>query len=181
MTNINNRAVFLDRDGVINEIVFHDGEKPSSPWRFEEFKLVAGIEKPLGELSSMGYYLFIISNQPDISRGYIEEGTTEKINEMLYELFPIQDIMVCPHDDRDKCTCRKPKPGMLMDLSKKWKVDLIRSFLIGDNWKDIDAGKAAGCITLLIDKPYNQSVKVDYRVESLEDAVVLIRKIGGDL
>lgn len=179
MTELRNRAIFLDRDGVINEIVFHEGKKPSSPWKFEEFKLVAGIEKPLWELSSMGYYLFIISNQPDISRGYIEAGVTEKINEMLYELFPIQDIMVCPHDDHHNCSCRKPKPGMLIELSKKWDIDLARSFLIGDNWKDIDAGKAAGCTTILLNKPYNQSVETDYRVETLEDAVVLIKKAGG--
>ncbi len=177
MTALKNMAVFLDRDGVINEIVFHDSDKPSSPWRFEEFRLVPGIKKPLEELSSMGFYLFIVSNQPDQSRGYIEAGTTEKINKTIYDSLPIDDIATCPHDDRHNCSCRKPKPGMLLDLSKKWDIDLKRSFLIGDNWKDMEAGKAAGCVTLLLDKPYNQAVKADHRVETLEDAVEIINSI----
>lgn len=174
MTNIKKRAVFLDRDGVINEVVFHGSGKPSSPWKFEEFKLVPGIKKPLEELSSMGFYLFIVSNQPDISRGYIETGTTEKINTIIYEHLPICDMLICPHDDHHQCHCRKPKPGMLLDLSRKWKIDMESSFLIGDNWKDMEAGKAAGCITILLDKLYNQAVEADYRVNNLEDIVKLI-------
>ncbi|HEY9247201.1 MAG TPA: HAD family hydrolase, partial [Candidatus Methanoperedens sp.] len=161
------KAVFLDRDGVINEVVFHDSEKPSSPWKFEEFKLIRGIKKPLEELSSMGFYLFIVSNQPDISKGYIEEGTTEKINALIYEKFPIDEIMICPHVEEDNCDCRKPKPGMLLKLSKKWIIDLRESFLIGDSWKDIEAGKAAGCTSILLDKPYNKGIKADYRVRNL--------------
>ncbi len=175
MIPIKNCAVFLDRDGVINEVVFHDSDKPSSPWKFEEFKLVSEIKRPLDEISSMGYYLFIVSNQPDISRGYIEAGTIEKINNIIYEHLPIQEILVCPHDDKHNCYCRKPRPGMLIELSKKWGIDLKTSFLIGDNWKDIEAGKAAGCTTILLDKPYNQAVKADYRVTNLEEGVNLIK------
>lgn len=178
MIKIKKKGVFLDRDGVINEIVFHGSEKPSSPWKFPEFRFIPGIKKPLEELSSMGFNLFVVSNQPDESRGYIEAGTTEKINKTIYEHLPIHEIMTCPHDDMHNCICRKPKPGMLTELSKKWDVDLAGSFLIGDNWKDIDAGKAAGCITILINKPYNQSVRADYRTDSLDDAVRSIIKTG---
>lgn len=170
-----NKAVFLDRDGVINEVVFHGTEKPSSPWKFEEFELIPGIKKPIEDLSSMGFNLFIVSNQPDISKGYIEEGTIEKINAVIYECFPIKEIIVCPHKDSDNCACRKPKPGMLLELSKKWGIDLKNSFLIGDNWKDIEAGKAAGCVSILLDKHYNQDVKTKYHVKSLDDAVTHIR------
>lgn len=177
MTNINNRAVFLDRDGVINEVVFHGSEKPSSPWKFEEFKMIRGIEKPLNELSSMGFYLFIVSNQPDISRGYIEAGTTEKINEIIYKRLPIREIVTCPHDDHHDCTCRKPKPGMLIDMSWKWNIDLKKSFLIGDNWKDMEAGKAAGSRSILVDKPYNRNVKSDHIVKDLCEAVELIKQV----
>ncbi len=177
MTTIKNKAVFLDRDGVINEVVFHGSEKPSSPWKYEEFKLIQGIEKPLDELSSMGFYLFIVSNQPDISRGYIEAGTTEKINEIICKRLPIRDIVTCPHDDHHDCACRKPKPGMLIDLSGKWNIDMKKSFLIGDNWKDMDAGKAAGCTTVLIDKTYNYKVEADYRVHDLEAAINIINSI----
>lgn len=172
-----NKAIFFDRDGVINEVVFRGSNKPSSPWKFEEFKLVSGIEMPLRELSLMGYYLFIVSNQPDISRGYIESGTTEKINDELRRLFPIHDIIICPHDDCHKCECRKPKPGMLLDLAGKWNVNLAESFLIGDNWKDIEAGRAAGCIAILIDTAYNQSVETDFRRKNLEYSVSLIKEI----
>ena len=155
-------------------MVFHDSDKPSSPWRFEEFKFVPGIKKPLEDLFSTGYYLFVVTNQPDISRGYIEEGTTEKINEMIFESLPIHDILVCPHDDKHQCQCRKPKSGMLIELSKKWGVDLEKSFLIGDNWKDIDAGKAAGLTTILLDAPYNKKIFSDFRVNNLESTVKLI-------
>jgi len=172
---LKNRAVFLDRDGVINEVVFHSGEKPSSPWKFEEFKIIQGIKKPLDELHSLGYHLFIVSNQPDISRGYIAAGTTEKINETLYQQFPIQDILICPHDDLHNCGCRKPKPGMLLEMSKKWGIDLKLSFLIGDNWKDIEAGKAAGCTTILVDTEYNKAVKADRHARNLEDAAKIIK------
>jgi len=171
-------AVFLDRDGVINEVVFHGSEKPSSPWRFEEFKLIEGLNEPLEELNSMGFFLFIVSNQPDISRGYIDEGTTERINVVIYEHFPIIDIITCPHDDNHKCQCRKPRPGMLLDLSKKWDVDLKKSFMIGDNWKDVDAGNAAGCRTILLEKPYNKEVRADYRAKDLEAAVRLIKSFN---
>lgn len=171
------RAVFLDRDGVINEVVLHGSRKPSSPWNFEEFKLIQGIKKPLEELSKMGYCLFIVSNQPDIARGYIKKDTTEKINKVICKKLPIKEILVCPHDDHHDCNCRKPKPGMIFNLSKKWKIDLKKSFLIGDNWKDMEAGKSAGCITILIDHHYNQSVEADYRVKNLEYAVKMIKSI----
>jgi len=174
---MNKRAIFLDRDGVINEVVFHRTKKPSSPWNFEEFKLINGIKKPLEELSQMGYYLFIISNQPDIARGHIKKDTTERINKIIYETFPIKEIFVCPHDDHHDCNCRKPKPGMIFILSKKWKIDLKKSFLIGDNWKDMEAGKSAGCITIILDQPYNQLVEADFRVKNLERAVDMIKSI----
>lgn len=174
---IKNRAVFLDRDGVINKVVFRDSEKPSSPWKFEEFELLPNIKEPLEELSLMNCHLFVVSNQPDISRGFIEPGTIEKINAIIYEQFPVQEIAICPHDDHHRCHCRKPKPGMLIDLSKKWGIDLGKSFLIGDNWKDMKAGKVARCTTILIDKPYNQSVEGDYRVKNLKFAVDLIKSI----
>lgn len=170
-----NRAIFLDRDGVINEVVFHDSVKPSSPWKFDEFRFIPKIEEPLEELKAMGFNLFIISNQPDISRGYIEMGTTERINQAIYEHLPIQEIMVCSHDDKDDCPCRKPKPGMLLELSNKWDIDLKNSFLIGDNWKDIEAGKAAGCITFLLDRTYNRAVEADHRVKDIDEMVGIIK------
>ena len=124
----------------------------------------------------MDYYLFIISNQPDISKGHIEEGTTEKINKILYNTFPIKEIYICPHQDYHNCNCRKPSPGMIKELAAKWNIDLTKSFLIGDNWKDIDAGNNAGCKSILIDKIYNKKVLSDYRAKNLDGAVSYIKK-----
>lgn len=178
MKNIKKKAVFLDRDGVINEVIYRDGsEKPSSPWNFEEFKLIPGIKKTLEELNHMGFHLFVISNQPDISRGFIKQGTTEKINQIISESFPISEIKVCPHDDQDNCNCRKPKPGMILDLCKKWNIDQIKSFIIGDNWKDMKAGKSAGLTCIILDMTYNKSVDADYRIEKLENAVEIISSL----
>ena len=174
---IKNKAIFLDRDGVINEVVFHKSDKPSSPWNFNEFKLLPHVKEPLAEFTKMGYLLFIISNQPDISRGFIEKGITEKISRIIYDKYPIKEIMICPHDDHHNCNCRKPNPGMILELSKKYNIDLKKSFLIGDNWKDIEAGQRAGVITILINYPYNKSVKTDYRVKNLVSAVKLIKSI----
>jgi len=173
-----NKAVFLDRDGVINHVVFHEGiNKPSSPWNIEEFKLIKGIKKPLEKLKQMGFLLFIISNQPDIARGNVKKGTTEKINKILYEKFPIKEIRICPHDDKDNCNCRKPKPGMILDLKEKYDIDLKKSYVIGDSWKDMKIGENAGVKSILIDKKYNKKTLSRYRVDSLESAVDLIKSL----
>jgi D-glycero-D-manno-heptose 1,7-bisphosphate phosphatase len=174
--NKRKKAVFLDRDGIINQVVYHkEVNKPSSPWKIEEFKLISGINKYLEELKKLGFLLFVISNQPDINRGNIKRGTTEEINKIIYEKYPIDGIMVCPHDDKDNCSCRKPKPGMILDLSKKWDVDLKKSYLIGDSWKDIKAGKNAGVKSILLDTKYNQGTDSEYKVKDLKSAIELIK------
>jgi D-glycero-D-manno-heptose 1,7-bisphosphate phosphatase len=172
-----NKAIFLDRDGIINEVVFRSGNnsKPIAPWKFEEFKLVPGIEKPLIELSQMGFHLFVVTNQPDIAKGVIKSSRVKKMNDIVINEFPIDEIMVCSHIDSDNCNCRKPKPGMIINLAKKWEINLEDSFLIGDNWKDIESGETAGCRTILIDKFYNKSVKADFRVENLTMSVEVVK------
>jgi len=177
VTNKLKKAVFLDRDGVLNEVVFHPGiNKPSSPWKISEFKLINDIKKPLDMLKEMGFLLFVFSNQPDISRGNIKRGTTEQIDTILYEKFPITEIMVCPHDDKDNCSCRKPKPGMILKLSKKYGIDLKKSFVVGDDEKDMKVGKNAGCFCVLIDTTYNKPLKEKFRVKNLLSAVKIIEK-----
>ncbi len=172
-----NKAVFLDRDGVINHVVYHkEVNKPSSPWKIEEFKLIKDIEKPLKKIKKMGFLLFIISNQPDIARGRIKKGTTDEINKIIYEKFPIKEIVVCPHDDKDNCSCRKPKPGMILDLSKKHNISLEKSYMIGDSYKDIQAGENAGVKSILIEKNYNKNVNAKNKVKTLSLAVELIKK-----
>ena len=171
-----NKAVFIDRDGVLNQVVFHPGiHKPSAPWKINEFKLIDGLKKPLDELKKMGFLLFVFSNQPDISRGYIEKGLTEQINSIIYERFPITDIKVCPHDDKDNCLCRKPKPGMILELSKKYNVDLKKSYVVGDSWKDIKAAENAGVKSILIKTNYNETTDATYYASDLNSVVKLLK------
>ncbi len=168
-----NKAIFLDRDGVINKVIIKDN-KPFSPRTFEEFKLFSDILNPLKYLKKAGFLIFIITNQPDIARGLMKESELNKMHETIKNTLPIDEIVVCPHDDADNCNCRKPKPGMLFYLAEKWKVNLKKSYLIGDTWKDMEAGKTADCITILIDTVYNQDVKCDYRVKDLNEAIKFI-------
>jgi D-glycero-D-manno-heptose 1,7-bisphosphate phosphatase len=171
------RAIYLDRDGVINEVIFRSGNdsKPIAPWKIEEFHLIKEIKKPLQYLKQMGFHLFIVTNQPDIAKGIVEFSTVKKMNDIVMNELPIDEIMVCSHIDGDNCNCRKPKPGMILTLAKKWGINLEDSFLIGDNWKDIESGKAAGCRTILLDTFYNKSVMADYRVKNLAMSAEVVK------
>tara|TARA_B100001250_G_C19763816_1_gene773743 strand:- start:141 stop:698 length:558 start_codon:yes stop_codon:yes gene_type:complete len=175
-----NRAVFLDRDGVINEVLFREGSniKPIAPWKIEEFKLFKNINRPLKDMRKMNFNLFIVTNQPDVSKGILKHSVLKKMNDIILGELPIDEIMVCEHIDSDYCECRKPKPGMIKTLAQKWNIDVGNSFLIGDNWKDIESGRAAGCSTILIDAFYNKSVQSDYRAENLKTSVEIIRSSG---
>jgi D-glycero-D-manno-heptose 1,7-bisphosphate phosphatase len=168
-----NRACFFDRDGVINQIVFREG-KPCSPRRLDELKILDGVREFLLESRAKGFLNIVITNQPDISRGRMTVPELEAMHRRIREELAIDDIVVCPHDDTDACDCRKPKPGMLLMAAHKWHVDLTWSFLIGDQWKDIEAGKRAGCTTILIDYPHNRDTKADVRAHNLAAALLMI-------
>ena len=167
------RAVFLDRDGVINKVVFRDG-RPTSPRTLEEFVFNDGIRQTTRELRDYGFRIIVVSNQPDVARGQITQGILDLMTQKMRWELPLDDVYICPHDDYHECSCRKPKPGMLIQAAEKWKIDLASSFLIGDTWKDIEAGKAAGCKTILLDALYNQDIQCDFRVNSLSEAVSVI-------
>jgi D-sedoheptulose 7-phosphate isomerase len=148
-------AVFLDRDGVINRPVVRDG-KPFPPSGLEELELLPGVASSLLDLKAHGFDLFVITNQPDVARGTQTRETVESIHQVLASSLPIDSIFVCYHDDADHCACRKPKPGLLLEAQRKHNIDLARSFVVGDRWRDIDAGHAAGCKTVLIDYGYRE-------------------------
>lgn len=167
------RAVFLDRDGVINEVVFRNG-KPCSPRTVEEFRLCEGITEALHRLASAGLHLFVVSNQPDVARGFLSSLVLREMNDRILAFLPVERVLACPHDDADDCPCRKPKPGMLYELASSEAIDLPRSFLIGDSWKDVQAGERAGCKTILLRRPYNTGVGAHIVIESLLQAVDLI-------
>jgi D-glycero-D-manno-heptose 1,7-bisphosphate phosphatase len=167
------RAVFFDRDGVVNKIILRDG-KPFSPRTIEEFVLTEGIRETVSSLKKRGYKTILISNQPEVARGRITLDTLDQMMQRVQREVGLDDLFICLHDDDDRCACRKPEPGMILEASRKWKIDLRASFVIGDTWKDMEAGKAAGCKTILLDAVYNRDVRSDFRVTSLAEAAELI-------
>jgi D-glycero-D-manno-heptose 1,7-bisphosphate phosphatase len=167
------KAVFLDRDGVINKVVYRDGNV-SSPRNASEWKYEVDIEPFIEELKNRGYYIFVVTNQPDISRGYLDIHWHNFFLDDIAKKLSIDEICVCPHDDIDNCGCRKPKAGMLIDMASKWNIDLERSYILGDSIKDIDAGENAGCRTILLNRSYNQGVKSDFKIENILDALLII-------
>ncbi len=139
-------------------------------------ELLAGAREAVAQLHRAGFINVVITNQPDVARGAIDRGTVEAMHKNLRSGLAIDDIRVCYHDDRDGCECRKPKPGMLLEAADELNIDLKSSFLIGDRWRDIVAGRAAGCTTLWIDRGYSErrGDDADYTVASISDAVSII-------
>lgn len=162
----------MDRDGVINRPIIKAG-KPYSPQTLSEFKFLPGVKDACNRLQQAGYLTIIVTNQPEISRGKLDWEIVKSMNQLLYDELPINDIRVCNHDDAHYCSCRKPKPGLLLEAAKDWSIDLTASFLVGDRWKDIEAGRRSGCKTIFIDYDYDEMKPkyVDYTADSLKDAV----------
>jgi len=148
-------AVFLDRDGVINRAVVRDG-KPYPPSSLKELEILPQVASSLLDLKAHGFAIFVITNQPDVARGTQTREAIEAIHQALTSSLPIDNIFVCYHDDSDHCACRKPNPGLLLEAQRKHNIDLSRSFVVGDRWRDIDAGHNAGCKTVLIDYGYKE-------------------------
>lgn len=170
-------AVFIDRDGVVNQVVFRNGQ-PASPRTLEEFIWVEGIQEAVIRLKAASLYVFVITNQPDIARSKLNPIVLEQISNTIRQSLLIDDILVCPHDDSDNCACRKPRPGMLISLAAQSQIDLPSSFVIGDSWKDMAAGKSAGCQTILIDRQYNAGTEADFKAANVLDATDIILKLN---
>ena len=149
------RAVFLDRDGVINRAFVRDG-KPYPPSGPKELEILPGVPEALFRLSAAGFRLVVVTNQPDVARGRQSRESVEAIHSVLRNQLPIDEFRVCYHDDADHCNCRKPEPGMLLDAARDARLDLSNSFVVGDRWRDIEAGKRAGCSTIFIDAGYEE-------------------------
>ena len=176
MTDVK-RAVFLDRDGVINRAVVRDG-KPYPPASLNEFELLPGVETAVQALRQAGFLIIVVTNQPDVATGIQQQEVVEAMHFRLLEAEICDDVKVCYHTDADDCDCRKPKPGMLIKAANERQVDLGRSFMVGDRWRDVAAGKAAGCYTFFIDYQYQEkrADNPDEVVASLEEASMLITK-----
>jgi D-glycero-D-manno-heptose 1,7-bisphosphate phosphatase len=151
---VNRPAVFLDRDGVLNEVVLRDG-RAASPRSTEELKLNPDAPEALARLRTKGFLLFAVTNQPDIARGYVPAGVIDEQNTLLANWLPIDATYTCPHDQAADCPCRKPRPGMLLDAASEWDIALSRSWLVGDRWVDLLAAEAAGVRPVLLSRPWS--------------------------
>jgi D-glycero-D-manno-heptose 1,7-bisphosphate phosphatase len=144
-------AVFLDRDGVLTELITAGSvERPARS--LDELRIIPGVADALDRLRSAGFLLVAITNQPDVARGQARLGDVEAINAAVADELGLDAVYLCPHDG-DACACRKPRPGMILDAAADLSVDLSRSWLVGDRWVDIAAGNAAGVRSILLDRP----------------------------
>jgi D-glycero-D-manno-heptose 1,7-bisphosphate phosphatase len=150
------RAVFLDRDGVINRAVVRDG-KPYPPASLADAEILPGAITSARRLVAAGYVVIGITNQPDVARGIQSREEVESINGWIMSQVPLREILVCYHDDAEHCDCRKPKPGLILRAAAKYGLDLSRSWMVGDRWKDIAAGHAAGLKTIFVDYHYAEA------------------------
>jgi len=167
------RAVFLDRDGVLVKPVIREG-RPYPPGTVEELEIIPGAREALERLKQHGLLLVVVTNQPDVARGQQTAEAVARMHERLVRELPLDDILACLHDDGDGCGCRKPKPGLIQEAARRHGIDPGRSFLVGDRWRDIEAGRAAGCTSVLIDYGYRErapSAPPAARVRTLEEAV----------
>jgi len=168
---IKQKAVFFDRDGVINKAAVVDG-KPFPPANVDELEIIEGVEHGIEALKTARYKVFIVTNQPDVARGKTSKASILEINEYLKNKLRIDEISCCFHDEPDDCNCRKPKPGMILDLANRWNIDLSESFLIGDRWRDILSAKNAGVRSILIDYNYDEQYETpDFSSTSFEHAI----------
>jgi len=161
------RCVFIERDGILNEV--RVGPKNQiTPLTLEEFKLNLNAAAPLRRLKEAGFVLVVTTNQPGLSRGYQSRREIDRMHDLLRRTFPIDDILVCPHDESDHCPCRKPRPGLLIEAGFKWHLNLDHSFVISDKWQDAEAARTAGCTSLLVKSPWVARVHHDFVLDDLE-------------
>ncbi len=172
------RAVFLDRDGVINRAVVRDG-KPYPPDSLDAFELLPGVPEALARFRSAGMRVVVVTNQPDVRTGVQRREVVDAMHERLRTTLPIDDIRTCFHVDADACSCRKPKPGMLFDAAREGDLELSESFLVGDRWRDVGAGRAAGCRTIWINRGYREreAESPDWIALGLPEAGEIILKV----
>ncbi len=166
-------GVFIERDGVLNQVRV-ERQHQVSPLTLDEFHVNQEAVVLLNKLKAAGLVLIATTNQPGLSRGYQNRREMDRMHDQMRRLLPLDDMMVCPHDETDRCPCRKPKPGLLVEAAFKWKLDLDRSFVISDKWQDAEAARTAGCTSLLIQSPWVGKVHRDF---VLPDLAAIVEKI----
>ena len=173
-------AVFLDRDGVINHSIVRDG-RPFAPTAPEEFVIIDGVHDALNRLHEAGFLLIIATNQPDVARGLVKKEIVENFHQDLLSTFPLDAIKVCYETEQSGSGFYKPQPGMLLEAGNFFDIDLTKSFMVGDRWRDIGCGRAAGCFTIFIDYGYAEPLTEipDATCQGLREAVPIILRHSG--
>ena len=168
-------AIFLDRDGVINRAIVREGT-PQPPCSLRELEILPQVSEALHALKARGYVLVVVTNQPDVARGSLSRERVEQIHARLRAELCLDAILTCFHDNADDCDCRKPKPGLLLRAARELDLDLPSSFMVGDRWRDVEAGQRAGCRTFHIAGDYRERppASCDFRVGSLHEAAGIV-------
>ena len=166
-----NRAVFLDRDGVINRNEVRDG-RPVGPESLAQFVIFPGVREAIEAFHAAGFLVIVATNQPDVAHELIDA-----MHAQVRKNLKVDDIKICFHKDADNCACRKPKPGLLLEAAREHELSLPQSWMIGDRWRDVEAGKVAGCRTVFVDHGYaneRRPHEPDVTVHSLIEAVPFV-------
>ncbi|OHE77412.1 MAG: D,D-heptose 1,7-bisphosphate phosphatase [Verrucomicrobia bacterium RIFCSPLOWO2_12_FULL_64_8] len=175
-------AVFLDRDGTLNAALIRDG-RPSPPATPSEFQILPGVAEGCAHLKAAGFALVVATNQPDVGRGTISREAVEAIHAQMCAVLPLDRVEVCfdPGGGNPPSEDRKPRPGMLRRAARELGLDLSRSWMVGDRWRDVDCGKNAGCRTVFIDRGYAEALRAppDFTVKDFTEAVEIILGFGG--
>jgi D-glycero-D-manno-heptose 1,7-bisphosphate phosphatase len=169
------RAVFLDRDGVINKgFVAHGVPTPARD--LEQLQILPRVGEAIEMLRSADFELVVVTNQPDVARGHLSKEVVNSMHQQLQRELKIEHFYTCFHDDAQNCSCRKPKPGLLRIAGRDLGLDLKKSFMVGDRWRDIVAGQTAGCRCFFVDYSYAEKPpQMPYlRVSSLFEAAQTI-------
>ena len=174
------RAVFFERDGILNEA--RSGPKNQiSPLTLEEFKVNVSAREPLQKLKAAGFVLIGATNQPGLTRGYQCRRELDRMHDLLRRALPLDDILVCPHDESDHCPCRKPRPGLLIEAAFKWHINLDHSFVVSDKWQDAEAARTANCTSLLVKSPWVGNVHHDFVLPDLRTIVEKVLSLKGQV
>jgi D-glycero-D-manno-heptose 1,7-bisphosphate phosphatase len=171
------QGVFIERDGILNQVKVERQNQQVSPLTMEDFQLNKEAAPLLKKLKSAGLVLIATTNQPGLSRGYQSRRELDRMHILLNKTFALDDILVCPHDETDRCPCRKPKPGLLVEAGFKWHLHLDHCFVISDKWQDAEAARIAGCTSLLLKSPWVGTVHRDFLLPDLEAIVEKILQL----
>jgi len=167
---VKRKAVFFDRDGVLNQTFIKNG-KPYAPRNIKDFKIFFNAETVLKYLVSLNYLIIVVTNQPDVGNGDIKKDIVIEMHDIIFNSLPVKEVFVCYHSQDQNCLCRKPKTGMLEEAKKKFNLDIKNSFLVGDRFSDIEAGKKFKLKTIMLGHGYgeNSDVNPDFKIKKLED------------